>query len=119
MVGENVATGLGAVGVQAQKRERPGSWRREFLDDGKRSLEQCPRPCAARWIDIVPCAFGQCPKGPAMTVFRALLFQPSAVVAHKISKPAGVRVPGMLDERCKVRSDRFCQLHFAAIDQQV
>src|SRR5580698_1154986 len=62
-------------------------------------LEERPGPSAAGWIDVPPRAFGQCPKRPAVAIFRTLFFQPPAIVAHEISKPAGIRIPGVLDER--------------------
>src|SRR3989442_10130867 len=48
-----------------------------------------------------------------MTVFRAHSLKPAPVVAHEISKPAVIRVPGMLDEGGKARRNLFGQVTFA------
>ena len=102
-----------AIGVQPQQREGPGARRREVLDDGKRRLEERGSPSAARWIGVVACAFAQCPKRPPVTVLRARVFQPSAVVAHEIAEPTRVWVPGVLDEGRKACGERLGQLRFA------
>ena len=44
-----------------------------------------------------------------MTIFRAGHFQPSAIVAHEISKPASIRIPGVLDEGRKACGVDFGQ----------
>ena len=44
-----------------------------------------------------------------MTVFRARLFQPSAIVAHEVAETPGVRIPGVLNERREMRRVDFGQ----------
>src|SRR6266567_3095444 len=113
MVGHGVSSNVSAIGVQPKERESPGPRRREILDDREGGLEKRRSPSAAGCIAVLACAFGECPKGPAVAIFRTRSFQPSAVVAHEISKPAGVWIPGMLDERRKARGESVGQLGFA------
>jgi len=58
------------------------------------------------------------PKASCRDCPPSLLLQPSAVVAHEVSKPPGVRVPSMLDECRKACGNRFGQLHFAKAREQ-
>src|SRR5690606_33189461 len=41
------------------------------------------------------------PEGSPMAVFGALVFEPTAVIAHEVSEPACIRVPGVFDEGCE------------------
>src|SRR5437667_10719145 len=68
---------------------------------------------------VLACAFGQCPKRPAMTIFRAGFFQPSAIIAHEISEPTGVRVPSVLDESREACRECLGQLRFASARKRV
>src|SRR5258705_1441727 len=98
MVGDGISTNLSAIGVQSKERESPGPWGREILDDREGGLEKRRSPSAAGWIAILACAFGECPKGPAVAIFRTRSFQPSAVANHSNSETAAVPSPRMLGE---------------------
>src|SRR5205814_8980633 len=103
-VSQGVSTVLRAIGVQPQEREGPGARRREVFDGGQRRLEECGCPSATRWIGVLACAFGQCPKRSAMAIFRSLVFEPVALIAHEVSEPTGVWVPCVLDKGRKASS---------------
>ena len=77
--------------------------------DRQRLGEQRRRPSAPGGAGVPARALTQRPQGPPMAVLGALFFEPGPVVAHEVAKPAGIRIPRMLDKGGKAGRQDFGQ----------
>jgi len=122
-VGQNTAHVAGAaiiwnhcaIAIQTQQRESRSTGRTKRFRYRQRPGEQGGRPLTPGAVGISARTLTQRPQGPSMAVLGALLFEPGAVVAHEIAKPAGSRIPRMLDEGSKTRRQQIRQRLLAGL----
>ena len=58
--------------------------------------------------------YAQCPQRPSVRILRASVFEPFTLVGHEVTKPASVRIEGIVQE-AQVDSRQICQRRIHSI----
>ena len=96
---EHVLRRGGAIGVEPEQGECPGTRRGETLDNRQRLCEQVRWPSAGvRALVIVTGDSAQRPERASVAVLGSLRLEPATIKAHEVAEAAGIGVEGVLHE---------------------